>query len=298
MTCAALVALLASPLSLLAQDRYSIPADPKLKYSTPIAPGVAVPDKLESSIGTLNLSYGYPSAETVEKIYDNLDRSRALQAYLMAIPIVNQAGMRDSIGQFGPVNQTDVIWENLVDPRTVELTANDNTIYNFIWTNTHAGPLVVEIPPKVLGLIDDFWYRWVADVGITGADKGEGGKYLILPPGYIGEVPKGYFVVRPSTHGNWLVFRAFVVDGSTKPGVESVKKHLEDLSAGRCGQPAHHEVRQRLGHSSELRGARGLCVLGSAEPSDPGRTQRGQRSDHAWSVCLHRHSEGQALQSG
>ncbi len=78
------------------------------KMTTPIAPGVAVPDKLESSIGTLNLNYGYPTAETVEKIYDNLDRSRALQAYLLAIPIVNQAGMRDSIRKFGPDNQTDV----------------------------------------------------------------------------------------------------------------------------------------------------------------------------------------------
>ena len=128
----AILAIVCSVTILSAQDRYSIPADPNLKYSTPIAPGVAVPDKIESSIGSLDLSYGYPSAETVEKIYDNLDRSRALLAYLMAIPIVNQAGMRDSIGQYGPVNQTDVIWENLVDLRTVELTATDNTIYNFI----------------------------------------------------------------------------------------------------------------------------------------------------------------------
>ena len=116
------------------------------KMTTPIAPGVAVPDKIESSIGTLNLKHGYPSADTVEKIYDNLDRSRALQAYLMAIPIVNQAGMRDSIRKFGPDNQTDVIWENLVDPRTVELTANDNTIYNFIWLDSKKGPLVLEVP--------------------------------------------------------------------------------------------------------------------------------------------------------
>jgi hypothetical protein len=53
------------------------------KMTTPFAPGVAVPDKIESSIGTLKLDYGYPSADTVEKIYDNLDRSRALQAYLL-----------------------------------------------------------------------------------------------------------------------------------------------------------------------------------------------------------------------
>ena len=207
------------------------------KMTTPIAPGVAVPDKIESSIGTLNLSYGYPSAETAEKIYDNLDRSRALQAYLLGIPIVNQAGMRASLRQFGPDNQTNVIWENLVDPRTVELTANDNTIYNFMWVDTQQAPLVVEIPPKVLGLINDFWYRWVADVGITGADKGEGGKYLLLPPGYKGDVPAGYHVVRPSTYGNWLVFRAFVVDGSTKPGVESVRKNLKIYRPSEAANP-------------------------------------------------------------
>jgi hypothetical protein len=110
------------------------------KMTTPFAPGVAVPDQIETSIGTLNLSYGYPDDATVQKIYDNLDRSRALQAYLMAIPVVNQAGMRDSNRQYGPDNQTDAIWE-AVDAKTVELTANDNTIYNFIWLNTQKGPL-------------------------------------------------------------------------------------------------------------------------------------------------------------
>jgi hypothetical protein len=197
------------------------------KMSTSIAPGVATPDKLETSIGTLKLKDGFPKPDTIEKIYDNLDRSRALQAYLLAIPIVNQASMRDSLRKFGPVNRTDVIWETLVDPKTVELTANDNTVYSFIWLDTHKGPLVVEVPPKVLGLIDDFWYHWVADIGITGADKGKGGKYLILPPDYKGKVPEGYFVVRPSTYGTWMPFRSFLVDGSPKPGVELVKKTLK-----------------------------------------------------------------------
>ena len=173
-----------SPIVALSLIAFSaVPANAQqYKYETPIAPGIATPDKVDTSIGTLNLSSGYPDAATVQKIYNNLDASRALQAYLLALPIVNQAGMRDSLRKFGPDNQTDVIWENLVDSKTVELTANDNTVYSFIWIDTHKGPLVVEIPPKVLGLIDDFWYR-VADVGITGADKGEGGKYLVLPPG-------------------------------------------------------------------------------------------------------------------
>lgn len=207
------------------------------KYETPIAPGVSVPDKVDTSIGELNLSHGYPDAPTIQTIYDNLDRSRALQAYLLGLPIVNQVGMRDALRRFGPVNQTNVIWENLVDSRTVELTANDNTVYSFIWLDTHKGPLVVEIPPKVLGAIDDFWYRWVADVGITGDDKGKGGKYLVLPPGYQGEIPPGYFVVQPSTYGNWMPFRSFLVDGSPQPGVESVKKHLKIYQLADAANP-------------------------------------------------------------
>jgi hypothetical protein len=65
--------------------------------------------------------------------------------------MVNQAGMRDSIRKFGPDNQTDVIWENLVDSKTVELTANDNTVYSFIWLDAAQGAVGRRIPPKVFG---------------------------------------------------------------------------------------------------------------------------------------------------
>ena len=122
------------------------------RQTTPIAPGVATPNQLETSIGTLNLIDGFPKPDTIEKIYDNLDRSRALQAYLLAIPIVNQAGMRDSLRNFGPVNTTNVIWETLVDPKTVELTANDNTVYSFIWLDTKkGGPWWLKSPPRCWG---------------------------------------------------------------------------------------------------------------------------------------------------
>ncbi len=62
------------------------------------------------------------------------------------------------------------------------------------------------------------------DVGITGPDKGEGGKYLLLPPGYTGEVPSGYTVVRSPTFNLWVPWRSFLVNGDPKPGVELVKK--------------------------------------------------------------------------
>ena len=219
--------LLATTL-LVASTAISPLAAQEYKMTTPIAPGVASPATIDTSIGTLTLQDGVPTPETTEAINDNLDRSRALQAYLLGIPIVNQVAMRNTLKTYGPINTTNVIWEQLVDSKTVELTANDNVVYSFIWLDTTEGPLVVEIPPDVLGLIDDMWYRWVADVGITGEDKGKGGKYLILPPGYTGDVPDGYFVVRPTTYGNWMPFRSFLnAEGDPKPGVDKVKETLK-----------------------------------------------------------------------
>jgi len=67
-------------------------------------------------------------------------------------------------------------------PVRLFLTANATTPYTWIWINLHDGPLVVEVPPMTLGMIDDFWFRYVTDIGIVGPDKGKGGKYLLLPP--------------------------------------------------------------------------------------------------------------------
>ena len=200
------------------------PADPQYKYSTPMPPSVASPDKVETRFGTLNFFYGVPDQASTEKIYDNLDFQRAVQAYLLGLPVVNQVGNRSGILKIGPANKTVPIWENLVDSRTVELTANDNTPYTWFWVDLRNGPLVIEVPPKVLGLVDDMWYHWAGDLGITGADRGQGGKYLLLPPGYKGEVPDGYFVLRPGSFSVWAGWRSFLLDGNPKPGVEEVKK--------------------------------------------------------------------------
>ena len=80
----------------------------------------------------------------------------------------------------------------------------------------------METPPNVLGILDDHWFRWVGDYGNAGPDKGQGGKFLILPPGYTGEVPKGYFVMRPTTYGvdqAWRVGEVELVN--ERPSVQS-----------------------------------------------------------------------------
>ena len=219
-----------------AQPLVGPPADPQFKFSTPLPPDVAVPAKVESRLGTLQFDGGVPDAATAQKLFDNLDFQHAVQAYLLGLPPVNQLSNRRAILSMGPVNRTVPIWEQKVDSRTIELTANDNTPYSWFWLDVRDGPLVLEVPPKVLGLINDMWYRWAGDVGLTGPDRGRGGKYLLLPPGYKGAVPKGYHVVRPATFSVWVPWRSFLVDGDPKPGVEAVKKYTRIYPLGQAAK--------------------------------------------------------------
>lgn len=77
------------------------PEFPNLKYSTAAPPGVASPDKVETRLGTLNFFDGFPDKATAEKLYDNLDFQRAVQAYLLGIPAVSQAASRNAIRTLG-----------------------------------------------------------------------------------------------------------------------------------------------------------------------------------------------------
>lgn len=233
-----LVACLAIAAPGPAQQLSGSPAAPQFKYSTPMPPGIATPDKVESRLGHLHFFDGFPDKASAAKLLDNLDFQRAVQAYLLALPAVSQAANRNAIRTLGPVNQVVPIFEQLLDARSIFLTANDNTVYSWTWLDLSQGPLVLEVPPKVLGAINDIWFRWVVDVGITGPDKGEGGKYLLLPPGYQGEVPAGYEVVKSPTFNLWAPWRSFLVKGDPKPGVELVKQHTRIYPLATANAPA------------------------------------------------------------
>ena len=142
---------------------------------------------------------GVPTPETSQKLFDEMDFQRAVQCYLWAYPAVSFESIR-------VVEKSDLgmdyndwgIADNFVDPQSVWLTANDTTIYAFVNIDLSKGPVVVEIPPgAIVGLLDDFWQRSLSDVGLPGPDAGNGGKFLLLPPGYDGEVPSsGFFTLR------------------------------------------------------------------------------------------------------
>lgn len=208
-----------------------------LKMTTETPPGIAMPDTLETRLGTLRFFDGFPDDASVEKLYDNLDFQRAVQAYLLGLPPVNQFANRKGMLEVGPVNTTVPIFETMMNARSIFLTPNNNTPYTWFWLDLRSGPLVLEIPPKVLGLIDDMWYRFVTDLGMVGPDQGEGGKYLLLPPGYQGEIPTGYFVVKCATNSIWAAWRTFLENGDPKPGVDRVKKFTKIYPLSRAGDP-------------------------------------------------------------
>lgn len=75
------------------------------------------------------------------------------------------------------------------------------------------------------GIVNDFWFRYVADPGNAGPDKGAGGKYLFVGPGYEGEIPEGYSVYHSRTYGNFLIWHGFLAKGDPQPGIDNFKKH-------------------------------------------------------------------------
>jgi hypothetical protein len=156
---------------------------------------ISTPDRLETSLGTLEFRDGAPIKETVAKVYDNLDLMHGIEAFVNAYQGASTTAVFNGFNDAGIPNNEVLIFSKLMDAKSLFLTANADTIY--FWSNLDVadGPIVLETPPMSLGVIDDMWFNWVTDFGLPGPDRGAGGKYLLVPPGYKGELPEsGYFV--------------------------------------------------------------------------------------------------------
>jgi hypothetical protein len=112
-----------------------------------------------------------------------------------------------------------VYWSRLLDWKNQTLTPNPDAIYLMPFFNTaQAGPMVIEIPPadegSITGSIMDCWQTPLEDVGPAGVDKGKGGQYLILPPGYSGAVPGGYVALPSQIYQGYALLRSILRSGS------------------------------------------------------------------------------------
>jgi hypothetical protein len=153
----------------------------KPKMATDIPPEITTPDTVETRIGTLKFFDGMPDKDTVEKCYDNLDFQRGVEVFLNTMPGASLYAMREGLRSVGVDNQTVTLFETLMDSKSLFLTPNTETVYLIGWLDLKDGPIVVETPPNILGFVDDFWFRYVIDMGNAGPDKGKGGKFLFLP---------------------------------------------------------------------------------------------------------------------
>ena len=214
-------------------------------FNTLIPESILTPDSVETSIGTLNFFDGLPDEETVTKVYDNLDRVRATQAFLDMVPLASIEGLRRGMESVGvDASHKILLYNDLMDSNSLFLTGNTDTIYAIGMLDLQRdGATVVEIPSGAgPGTVNDAYFRFVIDMGAPGPDRGKGGKYLILPPGYEGEVPEGYFSVESPTYVNWLPLRGFLKDGKTDAAVDMWTKGLKIYPLSKKDNPPKLEV--------------------------------------------------------
>src|SRR4029453_16283306 len=157
---------------------------------------------------------------TPAQLARNAMRRRALEAVIWGMPAVNtdlmyQAMAREVKGSWNQI----VYWSRLLDWKNQTPPPNPDAIFLMPFFDTvQAGPMVIEIPPadegSITGSIMDCWQTPLEDVGPAGIDKGKGGKYLILPPGYSGKLPDGFIALQSQTYQGYALLRSIPRSGS------------------------------------------------------------------------------------
>ncbi len=197
-------------------------------------PAQAQADRFEA-LADLPFVQNRPTSETAETLRRELAFQQATQAYLWALPLINTLGMKfGSEEVFGAGYNVLPIWKDRLDPKTLVTTPNSDVIYGMGYVDMgETGPIVFEAPPNLQGILLDFWQRpipvdggkFAGDVGLPGPDAGKGGKFLILPPGYDGAVPDGYYVYRSGTNNVFIFLRSFYQDpANLSPAVELMEQ--------------------------------------------------------------------------
>src|SRR5271167_2978114 len=145
-------------------------------------------EDINTRIGTLSFTHdfanGYPTTETVAKLFDERDFQRATQLYLWALPMVSVGEVEQVLMEVPGAANGDIFRADTVPAIRRFLTGNATTPYLMTWLNLEkTGPLVIEIPAgPTAGFVNDLWQRPVTDMGQPGPDKGQGGKFLVLGP--------------------------------------------------------------------------------------------------------------------
>lgn len=190
------------------------------------------PDEINTNFGTLKFELeAFPTEETTNKIYDELDLQRATQAYMDFLPALSvNAIIKGQIRDFKFKTSSDIGVHPSpgLTPTELYLTGNNSTVYAVASLDLKVdGPTVLEAPPGMLGTVDDANFKFLTDIGVVGPDKGKGGKFLFLPPGFDGKIPDGYFVVKSPSYRIWAMMRGWGDVGVGDKATEWFKQNLK-----------------------------------------------------------------------
>jgi hypothetical protein len=179
----------------------------------------------ETRLGKIEFESDYVTEETAAKLREELQFQAAVQTYLWSFPIANVMSLRDGHRAVGIKNTAIPIFEDYLTPKTVVPTGNQSTIYAYNVLTLGEEPMVLVVPPDVVGFVGDAWQRPQGDLGRPGPDRGEGGKYLLVPPGYEGEIPsEGYYIEPCATKNVFWLLRGFVYDRDAEAAIKNLKQ--------------------------------------------------------------------------
>ena len=206
--------------------------------------GLLTPDKVQTEfLGELEFFDGMPSDATVKKSFDFIDLSRSVDAFLNGIPAASIYAMLEGLKQAGTEPGDLVLWENLYDARSLLLTPQTTTPYAFAEINVKAEPAIVEVPAGALvGAVDDAFFRYVTDFGVTGPNQGKGGKYVFVGPDYTDALPDGYRVIKTPTYRNWMFLRALVKDGDIDAATKGLRTQFRIYPLSKLKNPPKGKV--------------------------------------------------------
>src|SRR5271168_3740938 len=180
---------------------------------------------------------------SVKDLEEQVAYQRAFEAVVWATPAVAIYRFRaGAFKEFGISDNEIIAYSNPATPLLEALTANNVTPYITAFTDLRNGPVVLEIPAKtdktvMYGQIVDAWQVTIADVGPSGEDKGAGGKYLLVPPGYKDSIPAGYIPIRTESFRLAFAFRSVPLPGASDADAYAYSKTLKMYALSKAGAP-------------------------------------------------------------
>ena len=201
------------------------------------APGWA--ETVKTRIGKLQFSNGYPTDETVKKLYDELDFQRAVQAYLWALPMASYGAIAEAHIELGCGSNAVLLAEKLAEPQQLILTANQDTIYLSGVLDLREGPMIMELPAGLLGTLNNIWQQPLCDLGGPfSPEQNRGGRFLILPPGYDAPLPPThYHVVKADTNIAVFYLRAIPMTHADLPKLNELMHKYRQYKLSETANP-------------------------------------------------------------